>query len=222
MSRSIGPAGKVPDTKRANPTYFAGDLRRALLDTAADGIAAGGAASVSLRGLARQVGVSHAAPAHHFGDKAGLFTALAIEGFDMLTASMHTQVAKAKDEPAHVRLVKTGVGYVGFAARHRAHFEIMFRPDLLRHEDPEYVRASAESAAVLSDHVLAAQAQGWAPHVDSVAIVTIAWALVHGLATLATQGALGEISEPKALERLTERLATLVAEGVGSVVQPSA
>ena len=57
--------------------YHHGDLRRAILTAALDVIAADGPSGLSLRDLARRAGVSHAAPAHHFKDRAGLLTAIA-------------------------------------------------------------------------------------------------------------------------------------------------
>lgn len=61
-------------------SYHHGDLRRAIIDAALDVIREFSPAAVSLRDLARRAGVSHAAPAHHFGDKAGLLTAVAVQG----------------------------------------------------------------------------------------------------------------------------------------------
>ena len=71
--------------------YHHGDLRRGLLRAAAEAIAENGVAAVSMRDLARRAGVSHAAPTHHFGDKSGLLTAFAAEGFDLLA-----KVARAR------------------------------------------------------------------------------------------------------------------------------
>ncbi|HEV7962299.1 MAG TPA: helix-turn-helix domain-containing protein, partial [Actinoplanes sp.] len=105
-------------------TYHHGDLRRALLDAAAEVIEEQGPAALSLRDLARRAGVSHAAPTHHFGDKAGLLTALATEGYGLLVAEL------AEEWAATHSFLEQGVAYVRFAIRHRAHFEVMFRPDL--------------------------------------------------------------------------------------------
>src|SRR3954451_6173243 len=69
------------DTILTVSSYHHGNLRRVLLDTALEAIATDGVAALSLRDVARRAGVSHAAPAHHFGDKRGLLTAIAIEGF---------------------------------------------------------------------------------------------------------------------------------------------
>lgn len=63
------------------PNYHHGDLRAAILSEAALLVAERGADGLSLRELARSAGVSHAAPAHHFVDRRGLFTALAAQGF---------------------------------------------------------------------------------------------------------------------------------------------
>src|SRR5918994_1639788 len=72
--------------------YHHGDLRRTLLAAAVDAIAESGPTALSLRDLARRAGVSHAAPAHHFGDKAGLLTALAAEGYELLGEALETAV----------------------------------------------------------------------------------------------------------------------------------
>src|ERR671931_485088 len=81
-----------PASRDARP-YHHGDLPRVLLDTATQAIAEAGPAAVSLRDLARRAGVSHAAPAHHFGDKAGLLSAVAADGFRRLAAArLHAAV----------------------------------------------------------------------------------------------------------------------------------
>src|SRR4051794_9774768 len=96
---------------------YAGDLRRDLMDAALAVVAADGPAAVSLRALARQLGVSHAAPAKHFASKQALFGALAAEGFELLTSAMRGALAELPaDATAADRLAATGRGYVGFAA----------------------------------------------------------------------------------------------------------
>ena len=68
--------------------YHHGDLRRTMLAAAVSAITESGSAAVSLRELARRAGVSNAAPTHHFGDKAGLLTAVAAEGYDLLAEAV--------------------------------------------------------------------------------------------------------------------------------------
>jgi AcrR family transcriptional regulator len=127
----------------AKESYHHGDLRRTLLDTAATAIAEDGPAALSLRELARRAGVSHAAPTHHFGDKKGLLTALAAEGFDQLAAALRETRA------ATGSFLELGVTYVRFAVTHRAHFEVMWRPDLYRADDPVLVAARDRSSDAL-------------------------------------------------------------------------
>ena len=73
-------------------SYYHGDLKAVILAHAADLVAERGADGVSLRELARAAGVSHAAPAHHFVDRRGLFTALAAQGWHMLAAERRVLV----------------------------------------------------------------------------------------------------------------------------------
>ncbi|WP_405427336.1 TetR/AcrR family transcriptional regulator [Micromonospora sp. NBC_00617] len=150
--------------------YHHGDLRRALLAAALDAIEEVGPTALSLRDLARRAGVSHAAPAHHFSDKAGLLTALAAQGFDLLAQML----SAAGDD-----LLTAGVAYVDFAVGHRAHFEVMFRPELYRADDAELIAARERAGAALRSGVAALPAGG-DPNRDALA----AWSIAHGFATL--------------------------------------
>lgn len=150
--------------------YHHGDLRRAVLDAAVESISGGGVAALSLRELSRRAGVSHAAPIHHFGDKAGVLTALAAEGFERLAGVL---VAAGDD------FVAVGVAYVRFAVTHRAHFEVMFRPDTYHAGDPGVVAARERVGRVLTGGDGTSAMSGVA-----------AWSLVHGLAELWLTGAL--------------------------------
>src|SRR6195256_5650444 len=98
-------------------TYHHGDLKAALLAKAAALVAERGADGVSLRELARNAGVSHAAPAHHFTDRRGLFTALAAEGFSLLAEAL----LRARGDFANAALA-----YVRFAIDHPGHYAVMF------------------------------------------------------------------------------------------------
>jgi AcrR family transcriptional regulator len=156
--------------------YHHGNLRQALLDEAIKVIDGAGPGAIGLRDLARRVGVSHAAPGHHFGDKRGLLTALAAEGYRLFTAALHGEYERTGS------FRELGVAYVRFAVEHRAYFEVMFRPDLYRVDDPEVARARAEADALLNTSV--ARLSGGDPNFDTVRSGVAAWALVHGLATL--------------------------------------
>jgi AcrR family transcriptional regulator len=150
------------------------------MDAAVARVAADGPAAVSLRGLAAQAGVSHAAPVHHFGDKAGLFTAVAIEGFDLLTDELTAVWEGTAD------FLEVGVRYVHFAVTHPGHFEVMFRPDLAGGGSPELDRAKQRAFAMLHDPIMAS---GLARDEQSLQTVSLgSWSIVHGLATLILSG----------------------------------
>lgn len=158
--------------------YHHGDLRRALLDAALESIAESGPMSLSLRELARRSGVSHAAPAHHFGDKAGLLTALAAEGYRMLAATLGEVYARTGS------FLEVGVAYVRFALEHRAYFAVMFRPDLYHADDPELAEARGAARVLLYGPVERMQAESDDGEGDALGLGVAAWSLAHGLATL--------------------------------------
>jgi AcrR family transcriptional regulator len=162
-------------SKDARP-YHHGDLLRALLEAAIQAIAEVGPAAVSLRDLARRAGVSHAAPAHHFGDKAGLLTAVAADGFERLAVTLRETYQTTGS------FLEVGVAYVRFAVNHRAHFEVMFRPELYRTDDPDLVRAREQARSLL--YPPAGEAANSPDGGGDARAGVAAWSLVHGLATL--------------------------------------
>ena len=164
-------------------SYHHGKLPQALLKATAKLLAEQGVAGLSLREVARRAGVSHGAPAHHFKDKAGLLTALATQGFELFGAALSAARDAAPNHPMQ-RFVATGYAYVLFAGEHRAHFEIMFRPELLRHDDPELRVACDAAYGVLRGVVAEVQAAGLIPGRDPEIVAITAWGQAHGLATL--------------------------------------
>lgn len=183
----------------ARSSYHHGDLRRALFDALADAILEVGPAAISLRDLARRAGVSHAAPAYHFGDKRGLLTAFAVEGYDLLDGAL-AQAA----ESSGADFTEVGVAYVRFAIEHRAHFEVMFRPELLRRDDPDLVDAARRSSAHLRAGAVTEAAITRSS--DGEAATIAAWSLMHGLATLWLGGNIpAGYGPPEALARRVAR-----------------
>lgn len=159
--------------------YHHGDLRAQLLARAAELIARDGAESFSLRAVAAELGVSHTAPRHHFGDRLGVFTALAAEGY--------TDLGETLETAAPLGFAEMGAAYVLFAVSHPGHFAVMQAPDLVHREDRALVAAAARANRLLVDAV-AEVAPGTR---DQVAVKAAAvWGMVHGLATLALSGAL--------------------------------
>jgi AcrR family transcriptional regulator len=173
---------------RPRRTYHHGDLREALLRSVGRIIRKHGVGSVSLREVARDARVSHSAPAHHFGNKRGLLTAFAAQGFDALAEAVEANMSDAEDGPA--RLEALGRGYVRFAIDNPDHFGVMFRADLLQTAAPEYRRAADRAFTLLSSAIRACVEQGFLANRDIEAVTAAAWALAHGAATLAIGGRL--------------------------------
>jgi AcrR family transcriptional regulator len=172
--------------------YHHGDLRSALINAAVEAIEEVGPAAMSLRQVARRAGVTHPAATYHFGDKAGLLTAVATEGYRLLGRSLR----QAHEERGS--FLEVGVAYVRFAVTHRAHFEVMYRPELYDRRDTALLEARSVAAAALygTDH----------PNPTQLRQGVAAWAIVHGIATLWLNGNL-----PPQLGRDPEQIARIVA-----------
>lgn len=157
----------------ARGSYHHGDLKAAILAQAAVLVAERGADGVSLRELARAAGVSHAAPAHHFTDRRGLFSALAAQGWRMLAAAL---------SDARPEFLDAAKAYVGFAVENPGHYEVMFDRSLVNPEDPELVAAQAAAGAELASGVGTLDDER--AKQDPGAAGLAAWSLVHGFAML--------------------------------------
>jgi AcrR family transcriptional regulator len=190
MSRSILTVSKwytsgVP----AKKPYHHGDLRSALLSAVAALVSEKGIEALSLRECARRAGASWSAPAHHFGDKTGLLTAFAIEGFERLSAYMEMRRDAVTD--AGRRAAAVGEGYLEFALRHRGHFRVMFRTELLNENDPAYQRAVRNAFRVLEDGIRDYDSALNLDQPETLpARCLLAWSTVHGFATLCLEGAI--------------------------------
>ena len=154
-----------------------------------------GPAHVSLRELARRAGVSHTAPAHHFGDKTGLLTAIAVEGYLLLADRLTDAMERTGS------FLEVGVAYVEFAVGHRAHFEVMFRPELYdaNHDDVRAARQKSGAALYGGVRTVAGAATRHDDRTGGLA----AWSIVHGFASLWITGALppGLSADPAAATR---------------------
>jgi AcrR family transcriptional regulator len=129
--------------------YHHGDLPNALRRAAVDVIDERGLGAFSLREVARRAGVSHTAPAHHFGDIRGLLTSVAIEGFTELWSAT-SSAAEGLDDPVE-QLAAIGEAYVRLGLSHHAHCEVMFRTDVVAADDPALQTAGMLAYGVLED-----------------------------------------------------------------------
>lgn len=179
--------------------YHHGDLRRAVLDAAVEAIGRVGVDGWSMRELAREAGVSHAAPAHHFGDKAGVLTAVAAEGFRLLADAL---------EASEEDFLESGLAYVSFAVDHPAHFQVMFQPALYRADDEAVQEAEQRAGAILAE-----RAGGLAGGDEHTALA--GWSIAHGFASLWLSGALRFPSRTDPVEAARPVLGLLLGDAGG-------
>ncbi len=196
--------------------YHHGDLAAALLAAVESAIAECGVSGVSLRDVARRAGVSHSAPAHHFGSKAGLLTAFAAAGYQLLAESVIKEVEVAASDAADgaAELAAIGRGYVRFAVGHPAHFEVMFRLDALNPGNAEFVAASEAAYGLLTATVDRCRAAGRLHGRSPEVVAVSAWSLVHGLSALWISGRLSERIAEQDPQRLAAAVSDLFAEAV--------
>lgn len=172
----------VSTSPEAVRTYHHGDLRSALVEAGLRALETTEIGDISLRQIARDVGVSATAVYRHFPDKRALLVALANAGIDKLGEAQQA-AARAADDPARA-FGATGRAYVRFALANPALFRLTFS-----HMAPagETVFGDSLAARMLQDR--AAAATGGDP-AETRRLVIQSWAVVHGLAMLMLDGQL--------------------------------
>jgi AcrR family transcriptional regulator len=164
--------------------YHHGALRQALLDAAELLIREQGLEAFTLRECARRAGVSHAAPAHHFGDARGLLTACAAAGLERLADTIDGYVSLAPADDATARLRAGGQAYIDFALANHALFQLMFRRDRLNPADATLRSAGKRMGDGLREAIAALMAQHHLPAAEHGQRILLAWSLMHGYVTL--------------------------------------
>jgi AcrR family transcriptional regulator len=192
-------------TTTARP-YHHGNLREALLEAGERALEAGGAQNLSLRELAREVGVSHAAPRRHFADRQALLDALALTGFERLGATLGDAVDHAGTD-FDARLRALAHAYVAYATEHPALVELMFASKHQAGAPPELAEAADRAFAPALAAVAAGQTTGAVVAGDPARVAKVAFAAMHGLVALTNNGMLdGDLPLEAFLDEAVERL----------------
>ncbi|GLR52946.1 TetR/AcrR family transcriptional regulator [Shinella yambaruensis] len=182
------------EKKTAERGYHHGDLRDALIRAADELLAERGLEGFTLRETARRAGVSPAAPSHHFGGTAGLLTEVAALGW----AELARRLAIAGDTGSTAeRLKAQGVAYVRFAVEFPGRFHLMFRHDMLLHDQPSLDRATGEAWNALERTVRALRGQKEGEELDAEgeAMLIGIWSTAHGFAHLTLDKKLSRMAE---------------------------
>ena len=187
--------------------YHHGDLRRQLIAVGEEVLAERGLAALSLREVARRLGVSHNAPFKHFASREALLAAIAEQGFEDLAERQAAARAGATSDA----MVSRGLVYVTFALERPALFRLMFGGELDRSQHPGLAARAERSLAQITRHI----GETFGEEAAEDATLS-AWAFVHGLSHLLLDGQI-----PPALRagRSDAELATAVmaamAHGLG-------
>jgi AcrR family transcriptional regulator len=174
----------------AGSSYHHGALRDALLEAAERVLERDGLPGLTLRAVAREAGVSHAAPTHHFGDLSGLVSELAAIGFRQFQAAMAAASAPGAPPMASAK------AYVAYAQAHPGMYGLMFRSERLDYSRPSLHEAAEASFAGLAGTVGARRREEIAKDaltLDQAAAIAQAWSLVHGFTMLLLDDRLSDI-----------------------------
>jgi AcrR family transcriptional regulator len=188
--------------------YHHGDLQRALLQAALRTIQKQGVHALTLRAVGEELGVSRSALYRHFADKAALLAAVAREGFRQLRVEL--EGAWERGGKGRAGFDAMGEAYVRFAITQPSHYRVMFGSGFERAaDDTELTREGARAFGVLLDSLIDQQRQGSIQRDDPRQLAHFIWALVHGIAMLAIDGALSDDVDSAELTRFAiERVRT--------------
>ncbi|MGZ8804556.1 MAG: TetR/AcrR family transcriptional regulator [Microbacterium sp.] len=198
-------------TSISRTAYHHGDLRNALLDSAASVAHDVGAEALSLREVARRAGVSHTAAYNHFADKNDLLRGLAIRAFDGLAEELE----KAAGSTA-ASLEDMSVAYLRFAWENAAVFRFMFQRSLCMPEgvfDP-LQEAGLASQNVLRSGVVRLQENGVLRSGDPDQLTLALWSQVHGITTILLETPVFKSATPQLAEELVRQGVRALCEGI--------
>jgi AcrR family transcriptional regulator len=165
-------------------TYHHGNLKEALISAGLEILSDKGIEGLSLRNVAKKVGVSHTAPYNHFPDKQVLLAAISTAGHEQLHQLLLDTFEETKHSPSDI-IPEIAWTYLQFARDNPALFKLMFSGALEEERDhPEYIEISRKSIALFEEMIVFCQSNGKLPQgrVENIAVKL--WSLVHGFTYL--------------------------------------
>ncbi|KHK03039.1 TetR/AcrR family transcriptional regulator [Desulfovibrio sp. TomC] len=195
--------------------YHHGNLRQELLTAGERLLETVGVEGLSLRALAREIGVSHSAPYRHFADKADLLAALAARGFSRLAQSLVATMDLYPD--AHeARFLEASRRYIALGQAHPAMYRLMFgqeRPGV--GGQPELAESESAAYDALAASLTRGQEAGIFREGPVASMAMAAWAMVHGLTELRISGRLAPGGETEGeTTQLGQTACTLLLNGI--------
>lgn len=201
----------MSESNTSRQDYHHGNLRQALMQAASGFVAKNGPEKLSLRALAREVGVSQAAPYRHFEDKVSLLSALASEGFQRLGEKLEQAVTEANGNPI-AALTGTGRAYIRFACDNPEIYRLMFVMKASEFNDEEMRSCHHDAHQILGRVIEMGLDSGVFKAYPADKIALTAWSMVHGYASLVIDGIV-ELNEEDPVQQL-EAIAQILNSGV--------
>jgi AcrR family transcriptional regulator len=199
--------------KKNQQQYHHGDLKAAILKRSAEIISTEGIEALSLRGVARDLGVSHGAPNRHFKSKSELLSALVTDIWNKMRDATLQSVDSIETDDPQIRLNALGRGYLRWALQNKSEFQAMSHPDLRLYAD-NAVKASQQALHnVIESAVHAAQIAGRYPDTNLSLLTLFTTAVPFGCAMLISN-ALMDFD----VEASSEDQETLIADLINLVV----
>ena len=195
------------------------DLREACVAEALAIVGERGLESLSLREVARRLGVSHQAPYKHFESRDHILAEIVRRAFDHFAAALD---ARAPSADAIEDSRAMGRAYVEYALAHPLHYHLMFGAPLPKAEDhPEMMRSARHAFSLLRDGLERVFAGLGARDVDLDLEALFVWTSMHGLASLMRTHAMGSLDlAPETRARLADHILLRIGSALG--VAPTA
>ncbi len=182
-------------------TYHHGDLKAALLSAARAIVEEDGAEAFTLREAARRAGVSHGAPSHHFGDKTGLLTELAIESLTEGVDRVEAAKATAGSDPV-AQLKACGLAHIAYHIAHPKLESLCWNQNLVSREDERLQAVLHRMTSGLVETMSAVLGKTLHPDKESNPATLLAISVVNGFAQMVNDRViLRDVPEPERTER---------------------
>jgi len=195
--------------------YHHGNLRITLIQSAIDIIHERGIQKLSIRDVAKRIGVSHTAPYRHFKNKKSLLTAIAIDGFNQLSNSIdHSNKPKSYGDEVEIYLYDFGRAYIRFAIENVELYKIMFG-DLIENKtnDPALFQAYDAPFQTLIQYVKALQKKRDIDHAEAEITVLAGWSMLHGYSLFLIDNRRNhEVGSPQQIELILNRFLNVCRE----------
>ena len=187
--------------------YHHGDLRQALLEAACEHLRSDGADTLSLRALARTIGVSQTAPYRHFDSRNALFAAIAVWGFQILGRELDTALHD-RQLPVKELMVEMGLVYLAFSEEHFEKYRLFFDSSMVDYEEYEELQSAGERCfEQMLSLIRRGQAEGVFRQQPEEHLAGIVWSGLHGVASLLQTNRTSDLQKEKAVRKAVTFLA---------------